>query len=67
MTFAAANFCAINLQTFESITRLGLKIFVQTTLDIGVASNKRFMVDDLLCQQITDKRNIETAQQNGVL
>lgn len=65
MTLAAANFCAIDLRPFESIAGQGLKGLIQTTLDIGVASNKRLMVDDLLCQPITARRNVETCATKG--
>ena len=60
MTLAAANLCTIDLRPFESIAGQGLKRLVQTTLNIGVASNKQLMVDDMLCQPITARRNIET-------
>ena len=65
MTFAAANFCVIDLRPFESIAEQGLKGLVQITLNIGVASNKRFMVDDMLCQPIIARRNIETCATAG--
>ena len=55
MTLPAANFCAIDLRTFESIAGHSLKKLVQTTLGIGVVSNKRLMVNDLLCQPIIVK------------
>ena len=65
MTLAAANFYAIDLRPFESIAGHGLKGLIQTTLDIGVASNKRLMVDDFLCQPITARRNMETRAMKG--
>ncbi|OAE22026.1 hypothetical protein AXG93_3719s1050 [Marchantia polymorpha subsp. ruderalis] len=65
MTLAYANFCAVDLRPFQSIAGLGLKGLVQTTLDISVASNKRLMVDDLLCQPVTTRRNIETCAMKG--
>ena len=65
MTLAAANFCAIDLRPFESIAGHGLKGLVQTALNIGVASSKRIMVDDLLCNPSTARRNIESRAMAG--
>lgn len=65
MRLAIANFCAIDLRSFEYLARHGLKELLQTTLDIGVASNKRLMVDALLFQPVTAKRNIETRAMKG--
>ena len=42
-----------------------MKGFVQKTLDIVVASNKRLIVDDLLCQPITTIRNIDICATKG--
>lgn len=48
-TFETTNFCIINLWSFALIYEQDRKGLVQTTmLIIGVASNKRLMVDDML-------------------
>ena len=65
MTIATANLCAIDLRPFESIVGHGLKGLLQTTLNIGVASSKRLMIDDLLCQPFTARRNIEICATEG--
>ena len=65
MAIAAANFCAIDIRPFESLAGHGLKGLLQTTLNISVASNKRLMVDYLLCNPKTARRNIETRATAG--
>ena len=65
ITLTTANFYEIDLRPFESIAGHGLKGFVQTTLNIGVASNKQLMINDLLCQPITAIHNIETRAMAG--
>jgi hypothetical protein len=65
MTVTSADFCATDMRPFEAFAGKGLKALIQTALDIGVASNGRIDVNDLLANPITVRRNVEERTASG--
>jgi hypothetical protein len=65
MTAAAVDYCAIDMRPFESLSGLGLKVLIQTALDIGSSSIGRVTIDELLTNPATVSRNIDSRAWNG--
>jgi len=64
MTTTTANYCATDMRPFESLSGLGLKAFIQTTLDIGSSSTGRVTIDELIANSTTIIRNINSRVRN---
>ncbi|BBN16846.1 hypothetical protein Mp_7g09770 [Marchantia polymorpha subsp. ruderalis] len=65
MTAAAVDYCASDMRVFESVSGVGFKAVIQAALDIGVASNGRVVVNDLLPCPLTVRRNVEARAVSG--
>jgi len=64
MTAAAADYCTIDMRSFESLSGLGLKALIQTTFDIGSSSIGRVTIDELLANPTTVSRNVDARARN---
>ncbi|CAM6030884.1 unnamed protein product [Sphagnum balticum] len=53
MMAEAADYCAIDMRPFESLSGLGFKALIQTALDIGSSSTGRVTIDELLANSTT--------------
>ncbi len=65
ITTVAADYCATDMRPFESLSGLGLKALIQTTLDIGSSSTGRVTIDELLANPTTVSRNVDSRGRNG--
>jgi len=65
MTVTAADYCATDMRPFESLSGLGFKALIQTTLDIGSSSTGRVTIDELLANPRTVSRNADSRALNG--
>jgi hypothetical protein len=65
MTATAVDYCATDMRPFESLSGLGLKALIQTTLDIGSSSTGRVTIDELFANLMTVSRNVNSRARNG--
>jgi len=65
MTIVAADYCTTDMPLFEFLSGLGLKVLIQTALDIGSSSTGRVTIDKLLTNPTTINRNVDSRAWNG--
>jgi len=65
MTIAAADYCAIDMRPFESLSRLGLKALIQIALDIRSSNTGRVTIDELFTNPTTVNCNVNSRARNS--
>ncbi len=65
MTVVAADYCAIDMCSFEFLSGLGLKVLIQIALDIGSSNTGRVTIDKLFANPTTINRNVDSRAWNG--